>query len=163
MGILEHLRRVAAEITDGSLADIRTKRQWLDERPRRYREYLEMQGMTPLPPPEQRTPLDVRVTGTLERDAIYWHYPHYHGSGNRPSGAVRAGDYKLIEWYEDGQTELYNLKDDLSEQKDLATTRPEKTAELRRMLHAWHSEMDAKMPVGEPRNDFQTWREARQV
>ncbi|MFC1639379.1 sulfatase, partial [Gemmatimonadota bacterium] len=47
------------------------------------------------------TPL-LRQQGSLDRDAIYWHFPHYHGSGNRPSGAVRSGDYKLVEWFEDG-------------------------------------------------------------
>jgi arylsulfatase A-like enzyme len=103
----------------------------------------------------------LKGTSTLDRQAIYWHYPHYHGSGNRPSGAIRAGDYKLIEWYEDGKVELYNLKDDLGERNDLAATMPEKAKELRRMLQAWRSEMGAKMPEGEPRNDFQTWRQAR--
>ncbi len=102
----------------------------------------------------------LKGTGTLDRKAIYWHYPHYHGSGNRPSGAIRAGDYKLIEWYEDGKVELYNLKDDLGERHDLAATMPDKAAELRRMLHAWRGEVGAKMPEGEPREDYKIWREA---
>jgi len=131
-----------------------------------YPTMLEMAGLPSRPKQHidgvSLVPL-LKKTGTLKRPAIYWHYPHYHGSGNRPSGAVRAGDYKLIEWYEDGQVELYNLKDDLGEQNDLATTRPEKAAELRRMLHAWHDEMDAKMPIGEPRNDLQTWQKAKDV
>jgi len=99
----------------------------------------------------------LKGTGTLQRDAIYWHYPHYHGSGNRPSGAVRAGDYKLIEWYEDERVELYNLKKDIGEQDDLAAKMPQKAAELRRMLHAWRSAMSARMPEGEPRDDYPTW------
>jgi hypothetical protein len=74
---------------------------------------------------------------------------------------VRAGDHKLIEWYEDGQVELYNLKDDLGEQNDLAATKPEKVGELRQMLHAWRKRMNGKMPSGEPRNDYAIWREAR--
>ncbi|OHB63610.1 MAG: hypothetical protein A2Y77_06230 [Planctomycetes bacterium RBG_13_62_9] len=102
----------------------------------------------------------LRGAGTPDRKAIYWHYPHYHGSGNRPSGAVRAGDYKLIEWYEDGRVELYNLKDDRSERNDLAATMPQKAAELRQMLHAWRGEVGAKMPEGEPRADYKVWREA---
>jgi hypothetical protein len=105
----------------------------------------------------------LRGTGTPGREAIYWHYPHYHGSGNRPSGAVRASDYKLIEWYEDGQVELYNLKDDLSEQNELAATNPEKATELRQMLHTWREQVDAKMPAGPPRDDFQTWLKAKKV
>jgi len=76
---------------------------------------------------------------------------------------VRAGDYKLIEWYEDGQVELYHLRDDLGEQKDLAATQPEKATELRKMLHVWRDRMDAKMPEGAPRSDFQTWLEAKDV
>jgi arylsulfatase A-like enzyme len=103
----------------------------------------------------------LKGTGTLDPRAIYWHYPHYHGSGNRPSGAIRAGDYKLIEWYEDGRVELYNLKEDLSEQNDLAATMPAKMDELRRLLHAWRSAIGAKMPEGKPRDDFDIWRQAR--
>ncbi len=101
----------------------------------------------------------LRRSGSLNRKAVYWHYPHYHGSGNRPSGAVRAGDYKLIEWYEDERVELYNLREDISEQKDLAASMPDKAAELRRMLHAWRGEVGAKMPAGEPREDYKVWRE----
>jgi arylsulfatase A-like enzyme len=95
----------------------------------------------------------------LEREAIYWHYPHYHGSGSRPSGAVRAGDYKLIEWYEDGRVELYNLRNDLAERHDLATTMPERAEQLRAMLHAWRAAVGAKMPEGPPRGDYKVWRQ----
>ena len=63
--------------------------------------------------------------GTLEDLALFWHYPHYHHTA--PGGAVRAGDYKLIEYYEDGMLELYNLRDDLGESKNLARQLPEKT------------------------------------
>jgi arylsulfatase A-like enzyme len=89
----------------------------------------------------------LKKQGKLKRKAIYWHYPHYHGSGNRPSGAVRAGDYKLIEWYEDNRIELYNLKDDISEKYDLSIEMPAKAAELRKMLHAWRRVVNAQMPV----------------
>jgi hypothetical protein len=88
----------------------------------------------------------LRQEGHLSRDALYWHFPHYHGSGNRPSGAVRAGDYKLVEWFEDGQVELYNLAEDIGESNDLSESMPEKVAELVEMLHAWHSDVDAGMP-----------------
>ncbi len=129
-----------------------------------YPTMLEMAGLALKP--EQHVdgvslvPL-LRGAGTAKRDALYWHYPHYHGSGNRPSGAVRAGDYKLIEWYEDGKVELYNLKDDLSERNDLAVKMSAKADELKRMLHAWRIEVGAKMPQGKPRDDFQVWRRAR--
>jgi len=99
--------------------------------------------------------------GKLNRKAIYWHYPHYHGSGNRPSGAVRAGDYKLIEWYEDKSIELYNLKNDISEKHDLSKKMPEKAEKLRGMLHRWRRQMKAKMPASGPREDFNLWQDYR--
>ena len=80
------------------------------------------------------TPL-LQQEGSLDRDAIYWHFPHYHGSGNRPSGAVRVGDYKLVEWFEDGQVELYNLREDIGEAHNLSDSLPETAAELTEMLH----------------------------
>ena len=55
--------------------------------------------------------------GNLNRDALYWHYPHYSNQGGFPSGAIRMGDWKLVERYEDGRVHLYNLKNDLSEKK----------------------------------------------
>ena len=129
-----------------------------------YPTMLEMAGL-PLKPAQHVDGVSLagllRGTGTLKPRALYWHYPHYHGSGNRPSGALRAGDYKLIEWYEDGKVELYNLKDDLGEKHDLAAALPDKADELRRRLHAWRTEVGATMPVGEPRSDFDTWRQAR--
>jgi len=70
MGIREYLCRVAAEITDDSLADIKTKEQWLEERPKRLQQYLEMQGILDFPPKEERTPLNVTVTGVVKRDDV---------------------------------------------------------------------------------------------
>ncbi len=92
---------------------------------------------------------------TISRDALYWHYPHYHGSGSKPSGAVRAGDYKLIEWYEDNSVELYNLKDDISEQHGLAGRMPQKAAELRDLLHKWLKQVKAAVPMPQQLEDYQ--------
>jgi arylsulfatase A-like enzyme len=93
----------------------------------------------------------LRQTGEIQRDALYWHYPHYwRGGQSRPFGAVRNGDWKLIEYYEDMRAELYNLKDDIGESKDLAAANPQKAAELRGMLHAWRQRMDAQMPTPKP-------------
>jgi arylsulfatase A len=94
-------------------------------------------------------------TGTLDRGALYWHYPHYWGGGGKtargvPYGAVRAGDWKLIEFYEDMRVELYNLKEDISEAHDLAKGQPAKAAELRQMLHDWRKAVDAQMPTANP-------------
>ncbi len=85
--------------------------------------------------------------GVLERRALYWHYPHYHGSANRPSASVRKGDYKLLRWYEDGSEELFNLADDLSESKDLALEQKGKRRELAADLDHWLKATGAKMAV----------------
>ena len=82
--------------------------------------------------------------GSLSRDAMFWHYPHYSNQGGIPGGAVRMGDYKLFERYEDGRVHLYNLKDDLSEQNDLASQMPEKVEKMRKRLHTWYKDVDAQ-------------------
>ncbi len=92
----------------------------------------------------------LRQEGGLNRKALFWHFPHYHGSGNRPSGAVRVGDYKLIEWFENGRIELYNLKNDIGEKHNLAQEMPEKAQELLQLLHDWRKKVDAKMPRPNP-------------
>ena len=122
-----------------------------------YPTMLQMAGLPMMPRQHvdgvSMVPL-ITGTGKLKRKAIYWHYPHYHGSGNKPSGAIRAGDYKLIEWYEDNSIELYNLKDDIGEKNDLAGRMPKKAAELRRMLHRWLKETKATVPTPEQLKDF---------
>ncbi len=95
----------------------------------------------------------LRQTGTLKRDAIYWHYPHYHPGGASPHGAIRQGDYRLVEFYEDHHVELYNLKDDLGETRDLAARLPEMTAALRQKLHAWRQQVGAQMPTPNPSHE----------
>ena len=87
----------------------------------------------------------------LDREALYWHYPHYHHTA--PCGAIRARDLKLIEYYEDGRLELYNLTDDLGEKRNLAQTMPGKAAELRAKLDAWRKAVGAKMPTPNPGHD----------
>jgi arylsulfatase A len=95
----------------------------------------------------------LRQSGDLKRDALYWHYPHYSNQGGKPSGAVRQGDYKLIEFYEDGKRELYNLKEDVGETNDLAEKMPEKAKELYEKLKGWRAAVDAQMPTPNP--DYQ--------
>jgi arylsulfatase A len=93
----------------------------------------------------------LKQTGSVERHALYWHYPHYwDGERVRPFGAVRSGDWKLIEFYEEMRVELYNLKDDLGESRDLAREKSEKAAELREMLHEWRKSVNAQMPTPNP-------------
>jgi len=86
----------------------------------------------------------------IEREALFWHYPHYHPGGATPYGAVRAGDLRLVEFYEDDRVELYNLRDDVGESRDLASAMPQRAAELRRMLHDWRTRVGAQMPTPNP-------------
>ncbi|MBN2132374.1 MAG: sulfatase-like hydrolase/transferase [Sedimentisphaerales bacterium] len=92
----------------------------------------------------------LRQRGPQEDRAIYWHYPHYGNQGGSPGGAIRLGDYKLIEFYEDNHIELYNLRDDIGEQQDLAAEKPRMAGKLRQMLHEWRDEVDAAMPSPNP-------------
>ncbi len=77
---------------------------------------------------------------------FYWHYPHYHGSTWTPGASIRKGDWKLIQFYHYGNHELYNLKDDPGEQKDLAKANPLKARQLKQALSSWQKTMKAKMP-----------------
>lgn len=85
----------------------------------------------------------------LQREALYWHFPHYSNHGMQsPGGAVRAGDYKLLEYFENETVQLFNLREDLAEQHDLSSQQPKKVAELRSMLHAWRDQVSAQgMPI----------------
>ena len=89
--------------------------------------------------------------GSLDDRDIFWHYPHYHHS--RPAGAIRNGVWKLIEFYDTEEVELYNLDSDISEKTDLSKKIPEKADELRRRLAAWRKSVNAKMPVPNPDYD----------
>lgn len=81
---------------------------------------------------------------TLNDRSLFWHYPHYSNQGGIPSGAIREGDWKLLERYEDGRVHLYNLRDDIGEQVDLANEMPTRVSEMRSRLHAWYKTVDAK-------------------
>lgn len=86
----------------------------------------------------------------FQRGPVYWHYPHFSNQLGRPAAAVRIGDYKLVELYESGKLELYNLKTDISESKDLSRSQPQKTAELYEHLKKWRIEVDANFPQPNP-------------
>jgi arylsulfatase A len=98
----------------------------------------------------------LRQGSELKRDALFWHYPHYQHyqlGGTTPYGAIRAGDFKLIEFFDDMRVELYNLREDISEQRNLAARMPAKADELRARLHAWRKEVGAQMPSRNPNYD----------
>ena len=82
-----------------------------------------------------------------DRGAIYWHFPHYSNHGYQsPGGAIRLGKYKLLEYYENGSVQLFDLEKDISEQNDLSKAEPDVRSKLLKMLHDWRREVDAKMP-----------------
>ena len=80
----------------------------------------------------------------LERDALFWHYPHYGNQGGFPGGAVRMGRHKLVERYEDGRVHLYDLESDVGERIDLASEQSARVTTMRNRLHAWYREVGAK-------------------
>lgn len=93
-----------------------------------------------------------RGKGSLRRDDLFWHFPGYLGATENtwrttPVGMIRSGDWKLLEFFEDGRLELYNLRKDLSETRDLAKSNPRKTRELHKKLQSWRKEINAPMPT----------------
>ncbi len=120
-----------------------------------YPTVLEMAGLQMIP--EQHldgvslVPL-LKSNRHLEREALYWHFPHYHASFV-PWGAVRKGDWKLIEYFEKegpDRYELYNLRNDLGEKTNLAQKEPAIRLNLQQMLEAWRRSVGAQMPTANP-------------
>ena len=87
---------------------------------------------------------------TLQRADLFWHYPHYSNQGGRPGAVVRAGGYKLIEFFEDGRRELYDLTKDIGESRNLIDDKPEVAKELHAKLDAWRKEVGARMMKPNP-------------
>ena len=117
-----------------------------------YPTLLEICGLEPRP--EQHldgkslVPLLKGSQEGWDRDALYWHYPHYHRT--KPYGAVRRGDWKLIEFFEDQRLELYDLENDPSEERNLAEIESQKAASLLGNLRAWRTSVSAQMPTRNP-------------
>jgi arylsulfatase A len=98
----------------------------------------------------------LRQTGSLPERSLYWHYPHYQHyqqEGTTPYCAIRRGDYRLVEFYDDHRTELYNVRDDVGERNNLAESLPDLIQSLRDELHAWLRSVDAQMPTANPNYD----------
>ena len=95
------------------------------------------------------TPLLRDPSAKLAREALYFHYPHYYQT-TTPVSSIRVGDWKLMEYYEDGKLELYNLADDPGEAKDLAQSNAEGAANLRERLHVWLDQVGAQLPTPNP-------------
>lgn len=119
-----------------------------------YPTMLEMAGLDLMPEQHQdgisMTPILLNSSKHTDPQTLFWHYPHYGNQGGTPGAAIREGDFKLIEFFEDGHVELYNLATDIGEQHDLATIQPEKTKQLKEKLHEWLDAVDARMPTPNP-------------
>jgi arylsulfatase A-like enzyme len=106
------------------------------------------------PAPKPCDGLDItslfRGSASLDRELLYWHYPHYSDQGGTPSSAIREGDWKLIEFFEDGHLELYNLALDPGEQYNFASSFADHATELQRKLQSWREGLDASMPHPNP-------------
>jgi arylsulfatase A-like enzyme len=87
---------------------------------------------------------------------FYWHYPHYSPQGGAPAGAVRQDNWKLIEFFEDGRLELYNLQEDIGERKNLILREPDRARKMHEMLQNWRESVNAQMPIKNPHYDAAT-------
>lgn len=92
-------------------------------------------------------------SATLPRSVLCWHFPHYSRQGSEPSGAIRRGPEKLIEFFGDARLELHDLRDDPGEARNLATARPERAEDLRAALAAWRKSVGAREPAPNPAHD----------
>ncbi|MEM6690829.1 MAG: sulfatase [Planctomycetota bacterium] len=87
----------------------------------------------------------------LTREQVFFHHPHYHHS--RPASAIRTREWKLIEFLDNGDLELYAIQEDIGESKNLASTRTQVASQLRRKLDLWRREVVAAMPLANPAYD----------
>ena len=117
-----------------------------------YPTMLEMAGLPPRPKQhiDGISLVPLLRDKKIDRGAIYWHYPHYGNQGGAPGSAIREGNWKLIEWFENGRLELYNLKRDIGEKNNLTDKYPEIVKRLHNKLIAWQKEVDAKYPSPNP-------------
>lgn len=86
----------------------------------------------------------------IQTNPIFWHYPHFSNQLGRPAGSVRVGDFKLVENYENGKLELYNLKNDIGETTNLSSKMKSKTLQLHQLLKNWRQQVNAQMPIPNP-------------
>ncbi len=121
-----------------------------------YPTLLEIAGLPPLPG-QHRDGLSLvpllKQSGNLDRDTLYWHYPHYHKSA--PYGAIRSNGWKLIELFEDGQLMLFDLKSDPNETTDVSQQYPDRAQELLARMREWRKLVGAQMPTSNPGYDPQ--------
>ncbi len=118
-----------------------------------YPTFLEAAGLPLMPEQhvdgESMLPL-LKGSGELAREAIFWHYPHYSNQGGAPAASMRSGKWKLIENFEDGSLELYDLETDVGEMTNLATEQSERAGRMHVQLQAWQEEVEALIPEQNP-------------
>ncbi len=95
---------------------------------------------------ENLIPVFKNASRSLDRN-LFWHFPHYHAGGDGPYSSIRSGDWRLVEFHEDGQLELYRIGDDIGESTDLAASHPKKRAQLQAELLKWRRSIAAQMPT----------------
>jgi arylsulfatase A-like enzyme len=114
-----------------------------------YPTLLQMAGL-PLMPTQHTGGISITAlfnNKKIEREALYWHYPHYGNQGGAPAAAIRMGKWKLIEWYENNAIELFDLEKDMGEQSNLTDTNAAIKNKLLTMLHDWQKKENAAMPT----------------
>lgn len=123
-----------------------------------YPTFLELAGLPARP--EQHcdgrslAPILKGAASTLDRESVFWHYPHYSNQGGRPGAAIVSRDWKLIWHFEDDRVELFNLADDVSESHNVASEHPDFVRQLRQSLLDWQEKVQAVLPKPNP-----AWRE----
>lgn len=144
--------RVPLSIFYPAIVRKNTHTQVVTTSPDLYPTLLEMAGL-PLQPQQHVDGISLLPALSekeMEERPVFWHYPHYGNQGGTPGSSVRYGKWKLIEFFEDMHTELYNLESDPSEARNLAEINPDKSDELRQMLHSWRESICAKIPKRNP-------------
>lgn len=144
--------RIPLSISYPAIVRKNTHTQVVTTSPDLYPTLLEMAGL-PLQPQQHVdgiSLLPVLSEKKMKDRPVFWHYPHYGNQGGTPGSSVRYGKWKLIEFFEDMHTELYDLESDPSEARNLAEINPDKRDELRQMLHSWRESICAKIPKRNP-------------
>lgn len=117
-----------------------------------YPTFLELAGL-PSQPQQHQDGVSIAplLRGeTMEERPLFWHYPHYGNQGGQPMAAVRRGNYKLLKFFEDNHTELYDLSQDIAESFNLTSELPDLANELETLLDAWIQEVGGIVPQPNP-------------